>query len=187
MTDEKHYDIRIDFTLFYPLYRSLFAFWVSALGFRFASAQLLLDDVHHLIRQPPGSAVAEEHVAVLRDLLSLERCCPRLCASMRHRSLLVAHVGPGLREEAAPRRVAAIGASPAQCAPTHCDTLCDGATIVRERPVAHGAFTAILLALFLPQCQILWQWRLCTLSAADGLHVYVFILMAQRQAGAKCI
>ena len=56
---------------------------------------------------------------------------------------------------------------------------------MRGRPVANGAFAPILLALFLPQCQILWPRRLGMLSAADGLHVHVFItLLAQRQAGA---
>ena len=81
----------------------------------------MLDDFYHLIRELPSSAGAEKHVAVLRNLVLLERHGPLLCAPVWHRPPHVALVGPSLREKAAPRRVAAISAPPAQRVPTHCD------------------------------------------------------------------
>ena len=92
---------------------ALFAYTAPYWEFPLAFAQLLLDGVHYLIRQLLGLASAEEHAAVLCDLLLLERRCPILCASMRHRPLLVAHVAPSFREEAAASRIAAISPPPA--------------------------------------------------------------------------
>ena len=135
-------------------------------------AQLMLNSLQQLMRKRIGSAGTEYYVAVLRDLLWLELRCPRLTPSRRRPFLLVAPVRSSLREEAATRRAAAIRAPPAQCVASHCDALGDRAD--------SGLVATILLALPLPQSQIICKRRRFALPAADGFH-------SQREAGAQDI
>ena len=145
-----------------------------------AAAQLLLYEAKQRFRQPIGLAGAEEHAAVLRNLLGFELRSPLLGTSPSAWPQ-TAEVRQGVRLEAATRRVCAICGAPAQCVPSYRDALHDRADSTRlRRPSLWAAFRPIFLALPLPHRQVPPR-RLRTLPAAHGLQV----CEAERKAAAE--